>query len=103
MEAVTVEIVVVVVEIVVERVVWFPPVKASADSLASGSSSEIVKVGAEKLARKSANVTPSGRVKRRSATGISEGFMGKLLVLVLDMIYKCVICNNLNVRNVNKY
>jgi len=78
MAAVDVEIVVVVVEIVV----WIPPVKASAGSLAGGSSSAIVKVGAEKLARKSANVTPSGRFKSRSATGISEGFPDKLVTVV---------------------
>ena len=105
MAAVVVEIVVVVEEIVVvvEMVVCISPIKASAVATAGDSIRSIDGVFIEKFERKSANVTPAGRFASKSATGISEGFMGKLLVLVLDMIYKCVICNNLNVRNGNKY
>jgi len=97
MAAVVVEIVVVVVEIAV----CIPPVIASAGTTAGGSTSSIVGLFVEMLARRSANVTPAGRFSSHSAIGISEGFEGKSIMLVCDiMLY--VIKKIINGYKINK-
>ena len=87
MEAVAVEIVVVVEEIVV----CVPPVIASAGATAGGSTSSIVEVFVEIVARRSANVTPAGRCSSNSTIGVSEGFPNVSMMFVLDIIIKIVI------------